>query len=337
MQNMRTIILSFVIFILAKTSFGQSEISLFDQKGNPVAYIATNDEWTIYLWEGKPVAYIIKDGSTLHVYGFNGKHLGWYLNGIIRDHDGNVTGFKKEAVPNMYENYENYKGYKDYKPYKAYREYAPYQPYFSSNFSSLNFKRFLYQGVNETSQRNKQIFDAADPVMETDLELLEKVNVTRQALFDQRTKNVQEVINQISIFLNEIYKYDKDEYKKQYATLTANIHKINTTPIDYSDINQYNGIIIPLKNHLSIVKDKLSTFPKHVMIQRKISAINLRIAALRRVDAESAKRQEAKLSSYVATQLGENDAPLDDVRYRQLLSWFDNFEKDIDDLIESSS
>lgn len=49
------------------------EITLFDREGAAIAYIDTNDELTIFLWDGTPVAYLEK--ST--IYGFNGKHLGW--------------------------------------------------------------------------------------------------------------------------------------------------------------------------------------------------------------------------------------------------------------------
>jgi hypothetical protein len=334
---MRTIILTLFITFLTQTSFAQSEVSLFDKEGNPVAYIDTKDDWTIYLWEGKPVAYIINDGQTIHVYGFNGKHLGWYVNGIIRDHEGNIVGFIKDAVSNIYEKYENYKGYKEYKPYKTYREYAPYQPYLSTKFASINLNGFLYQGVgNENSQRNRQIYDAPDPIMETDLNLLARVNLTKQALFDQRTKNVQEVINQISYYLKGVLKYDTTEYTEQYATLKSNVNKISTTPIDYSDINQYNQIIVPLKNHLSIVKERLIVLQRLEIIQQKITEVYLKIDNLKKVDAVSAKQQETKLSNYVATQI--SDVVLsDDFRYNQLLPYFDNILKDIDELIKNAT
>ncbi len=74
------------------------EISLFNSNGSPVAYVDTDDDdLTIYLWSGKPVAYISGD----NIYGFNGKHLGWWVKGIIRDHDGDAVGCTKDAT-NMY-------------------------------------------------------------------------------------------------------------------------------------------------------------------------------------------------------------------------------------------
>ena len=60
-------------------SAGADEISLFDSRGSPIAYINTEDELTIYLWSGRPVAYLDgRDARAFHVRGFNGKHLGWF-------------------------------------------------------------------------------------------------------------------------------------------------------------------------------------------------------------------------------------------------------------------
>jgi len=72
-----------------------AEISLFDTKGTAVAYIADDGEGTIYLWNGNAVAYLLQD----KVYGFNGKHLGWFDSGIMRDLKGAQVGFVKSACP----------------------------------------------------------------------------------------------------------------------------------------------------------------------------------------------------------------------------------------------
>ncbi|MFA5689089.1 MAG: 4-fold beta flower protein [Kiritimatiellales bacterium] len=78
-------------------AFDSDEISLFDSKGTATAYIA--EELTIYFWSGKPVAYLCKDSAGgFHVYGFNGKHLGWFVKGIIRDHQGKAVGATKDAI-----------------------------------------------------------------------------------------------------------------------------------------------------------------------------------------------------------------------------------------------
>lgn len=138
---MRLLFISF--FVLCFSTTKAQEISLFNSQGKAVAYVDTDDDdLTIYLWGGKPVAYISND----NIYGFNGKHLGWWVKGIIRDHDGDAVGVTKAAT-NMYTEYEPYKGYKEYKPYKSYKEYAPYKPYWSTSWSSGSFKMFLIQGI----------------------------------------------------------------------------------------------------------------------------------------------------------------------------------------------
>jgi hypothetical protein len=121
------------------------EVSLFDGGGTAVAYIALDDELTIYLWGGKPVAYLDRDSDGgYHVYGFNGKHLGWFVSGVIRDHDGKASCAVKEMLGHT--KYEPYKSYKQYKPYKSYTEYAPYRPYFSDSFGDIPCRFLLGEG-----------------------------------------------------------------------------------------------------------------------------------------------------------------------------------------------
>tara|TARA_B100000579_G_C22334341_1_gene621995 strand:+ start:145 stop:570 length:426 start_codon:yes stop_codon:yes gene_type:complete len=135
-----------ILLFIPLVSLGQ-EISLFNSEGDAVAYIDTNDEDnTIYLWDGTPVAYLSPQSNHYNVYGFNGNHLGWYEDGIVWDEDGDAIGFIKGAV-NVYTKYESYKSYKKYKPYKSYKRYAPYKPYFSNSFSNESFILFLKKGI----------------------------------------------------------------------------------------------------------------------------------------------------------------------------------------------
>jgi hypothetical protein len=132
------------LLVLSFSAIAEVEVSLFDATGKPTAYIA--EELTIYLWSGRPVAYLHSDSGKAHVYGFNGKHLGWFVRGIVRDHEGNAVGAVKEVLSSSVE-YEPYKAYKQYKPYKSYREYAPYQPYLTRNWSEMPLLLFLIQGA----------------------------------------------------------------------------------------------------------------------------------------------------------------------------------------------
>ncbi|MDO6681202.1 hypothetical protein Q4551_02780 [Oceanobacter sp. 5_MG-2023] len=141
---MKKILLA-ILLLNASSVFAESEITLFAASGDASAYIALNEELTIYLWSGEPVAYLTEDSSGgYHVYGFNGKHLGWFVGGVVRDHKGDAACGKKEVMQST--KYEPYKSYKQYKPYKAYKEYAPYRPYFSNNFGQLPCNFLLASG-----------------------------------------------------------------------------------------------------------------------------------------------------------------------------------------------
>jgi len=68
----------------------------YNKDGNAVAYLAADYEGIIYLWDGIPVAYIYEEE---HVYGINGRHLGWFMDDILYNHDGERIGFTFTTCP----------------------------------------------------------------------------------------------------------------------------------------------------------------------------------------------------------------------------------------------
>jgi len=72
------------------------ETTLYDKGGHAVAYIANDGDSTIYLWNGRAVAYIYDNEK---VYSWRGHHLGWFIDGIIYDKRGLRTGFLAETCP----------------------------------------------------------------------------------------------------------------------------------------------------------------------------------------------------------------------------------------------
>ena len=64
------------------------EEALFDRSGCPVAYIADDGEHSIYLWCGHAVAYLLGDC----VFGWNGRHLGFFSYGVLCDIGGRRVG-----------------------------------------------------------------------------------------------------------------------------------------------------------------------------------------------------------------------------------------------------
>ncbi|MCF6406991.1 hypothetical protein L3C95_29095 [Chitinophaga filiformis] len=135
---------TFLMLVFCCTAAAQ-DVALFNKDGKAIAYIDTKDkDRTIYLYSGEPVAVI----SEADVYGFNGKHLGWYEKGVVRDHDGKRIGNTKKAATG-YTQYEPYKSYKRQKPYMGYKRYPPYKPYFSNAWSDGSFEVFLSKGTEK--------------------------------------------------------------------------------------------------------------------------------------------------------------------------------------------
>jgi hypothetical protein len=123
------------------------EISLYESDGTPVAYVAFGDDApTIYMWSGKPVAYLADtsgDGSS--IYGFNGKHLGWFVKGIARDHDGDAACGIRQVVNNPKP--EPIKSLKELLPLKSLKELEPLRPLFTLEWSGTPCAAFLYEGA----------------------------------------------------------------------------------------------------------------------------------------------------------------------------------------------
>lgn len=136
------ILLLFVVFIS-----NAQETTLFDSNGDARAYIDYDEEATIFLWNGKPVAFLENDGSDMCVFGFNGNFLGWYEDGIIRNENGDAVGARKGAV-NMVTSIEPIKSIQEITPIRPITPITPIKPIFSNSWSSQSLTEFLYSGKN---------------------------------------------------------------------------------------------------------------------------------------------------------------------------------------------
>ena len=141
---MRLGILVAATLTLAASPAMASEVTLFDRYGSPAAYIATEEDPTIYLWDGTPTAYLVQSS----IYGFNGAHLGWYEQGVVRDHEGSVAGFIRGAI-DLPTRVETVKGAKQVKPVKSVKELAPSRPPDSAAWSREDLTRLLLAGAGE--------------------------------------------------------------------------------------------------------------------------------------------------------------------------------------------
>lgn len=124
---------------------GAEEIALLNHRGAGVAYVDREDGSTVYLWKsGIPTAYL-KGPS---IYGFNGAHLGWFEDGIVRGSQGRKVGYTEETIAAVGRTADVYmaKGVKKPKPTPAPPEPEPVKPVFLDSDSPLPLRNLLVMG-----------------------------------------------------------------------------------------------------------------------------------------------------------------------------------------------
>lgn len=119
-----------------------AEIPLVDKDGNYVAYIDTDEDSTIYLWSGAPVAYLYERGLDFLVYTFSGEHLGWFEDGILRDRSGDAVG-AEDGVLRTPTRVKPLKGLKRLKPLRRTRSAPGARPVFSNYYSRSSLTAWL--------------------------------------------------------------------------------------------------------------------------------------------------------------------------------------------------
>lgn len=117
-------------------------ISFYDKNGKPIAY--SEDDVHIFLFTGEPRAYI--DG--ISIYSYPGKHIGWFIDGWIRDHSGNCVMFSEKASGGPIKPIKQIKpikGIKQIKPIKRIKQIKPILPIKSLSWSNVSGIVFFRQ------------------------------------------------------------------------------------------------------------------------------------------------------------------------------------------------
>lgn len=121
------------------------EVTLFDKKGKAIAYIDYEEEASIFLFDGTPVAFLERDGEDVVVWGYNGKHLGWYEDGILYDKKGYIAGGREDALT-IFTQMEPFKQIQRITPIRPITSFAPFKPILSFAWSGTPLIELLYFG-----------------------------------------------------------------------------------------------------------------------------------------------------------------------------------------------
>lgn len=138
-------ILFLTLMMLFVSTLAAQQQSLYDCDGEVRAYIDYNEEATIFMWDGTPVAFVEIDGSDSCVFGFNGRFLGWYEDGVIYDKKGYAVGARYAAV-SMTSKVERIKGIQKATPIRPVTSISPIQPILKRTWSNTPLTEFLHSG-----------------------------------------------------------------------------------------------------------------------------------------------------------------------------------------------
>lgn len=140
-QFIKSLACAAIYLVMMTISIQAKEVTLFGPDGSATAYIDSDNQLTIYLWNGEPVAYL----RQTEIYGFNGKHLGWFKDGIVWDRQGFGVGFIKGAVAKMTK-LEPLKSLKQLIPLRALPELPTLEPIHKDKWSQMPLELFLSSG-----------------------------------------------------------------------------------------------------------------------------------------------------------------------------------------------
>jgi hypothetical protein len=112
---------------------------IYNRFGKPIFRLLSDDR--LVTFPGKNAGFLVGD----NLYNYTGKHVGWFSEGLVRDHYGHVVGFGEKVTDSIhpllpYMQYKPYAGYVQYEPYRPYLQYEPYRPYKAYSWSSISLE-----------------------------------------------------------------------------------------------------------------------------------------------------------------------------------------------------
>jgi hypothetical protein len=145
--TIKKILLLGAIILITSVRLNAQQISLYDKEGYPRAYIDLDNEATIFLWDGKPIAFIEPENTDTCIFNFTGNFLGWYNHGVVYDKNGYIIG-GREGIACTVCMLEPVKGIQQFPPFKPTTSITPIQPIWKNIWSDLSLTGFLRSGKN---------------------------------------------------------------------------------------------------------------------------------------------------------------------------------------------
>lgn len=117
-------------------------LEFYSDTGTAICF--SGDDEHLYLWNGRPVAYL----SRGRVYAFNGRQLGWFENGWLYDRRNRPALFTSEAEGGPVKpvrKVKSVKGVRAVRPVKGVNQAALSKPARSTQWSAVSGREYFVQ------------------------------------------------------------------------------------------------------------------------------------------------------------------------------------------------
>ena len=143
------------VFLFTLINYGQV---FHDNQGTPILFFNSNQK-VLFDYAGNPKFYFKTDyWGDVNIFNFNGKHIGWYVNGTLRDHQGNIMASETNKLINVTYQMPGIKPLEKLLPLKAVEEIVPMRPLWNNQFSAYSI--IYYQGSGTTSSQVPQPYSS---------------------------------------------------------------------------------------------------------------------------------------------------------------------------------
>ncbi len=109
---------------------------IYDRYGKPVFRLLSNGR--VVKFNGVNAGFLVRD----NLYTYRGRHVGWYAEGLVRDHHGHVVGFGENVVDNVhpllpFKQFKPFAGFLQFEPFRPFLPFEPFRPFKSYAWSNI--------------------------------------------------------------------------------------------------------------------------------------------------------------------------------------------------------
>lgn len=109
---------------------------IYDRYGKPVFRLLDNGR--LVRFNGSSAGFLVDN----NLYDYRGRHVGWYSEGLVRDHHGHVVGFGKNVTDNVhpflpFKQFKPFAGFVQFEPFRPFLSFEPFRPFKSYAWSNI--------------------------------------------------------------------------------------------------------------------------------------------------------------------------------------------------------